>query len=168
VNAGGLSDGVFESELFGHVKGAFTDAKTDRTGYFELAAGGTLFLDEIGTMPVKLQTRLLRVLQSGEFQRVGSSKTSRADVRVLSATNTDIAAEVESGGFRADLLYRLNTVEIRLPPLRERHEDIAPLACHFLERKSATTASGWPASRLTPCRRCWTMRGRATSGSWST
>jgi DNA-binding NtrC family response regulator len=137
VNAGGLSEGVFESELFGHVKGAFTDAKTDRTGYFELAAGGTLFLDEIGTMPVKLQTRLLRVLQTGEFQRVGSSVTRQADVRVLSATNTDIAAEVESGGFRADLLYRLNTVEIRLPPLRERREDIAPLACHFLERKSA-------------------------------
>jgi DNA-binding NtrC family response regulator len=137
VNAGGLSEGVFESELFGHVKGAFTDAKTDRTGYFELAAGGTLFLDEIGTMPVKLQTRLLRVLQTGEFQRVGSSMTRQADVRVLSATNTDIAAEVESGGFRADLLYRLNTVEIRLPPLRERREDIAPLACHFLERKSA-------------------------------
>jgi DNA-binding NtrC family response regulator len=137
VNAGGLSEGVFESELFGHVKGAFTDAKSDRVGYFEMADGGTLFLDEIGTMPVKLQAKLLRVLQTGEFQRVGSSMTRTADVRVLSATNIDITAQVESGDFRADLLYRLNTVEIQLPPLRERREDIAPLACHFLERKAA-------------------------------
>jgi DNA-binding NtrC family response regulator len=137
VNAGGLSEGVFESELFGHVKGAFTDAKTDRVGYFEMADGGTLFLDEIGTMPVKLQAKLLRVLQTGEFQRVGSSMTRTADVRVLSATNIDITAQVERGDFRADLLYRLNTVEIQLPPLRERREDIAPLACHFLERKAA-------------------------------
>jgi DNA-binding NtrC family response regulator len=137
VHAGGLSEGVFESELFGHVKGAFTDAKTDRIGYFELAAGGTLFLDEIGTMPVRLQAKLLRVLQTGEFQRVGSSATRRADVRVLSATNIDIARQVAEGGFRADLLYRLNTVEIRLPPLRERRDDIAPLALHFLDRKAA-------------------------------
>jgi DNA-binding NtrC family response regulator len=137
VNAGGLSEGVFESELFGHVKGAFTDAKSDRVGYFEMADGGTLFLDEIGTMPVKLQAKLLRVLQTGEFQRVGSSMTRTADVRVLSATNIDITAQVERGDFRADLLYRLNTVEIQLPPLRERREDIAPLACHFLERKTA-------------------------------
>jgi DNA-binding NtrC family response regulator len=137
VNAGGLSEGVFESELFGHVKGAFTDAKSDRVGYFEMADGGTLFLDEIGTMPVKLQAKLLRVLQTGEFQRVGSSMTRTADVRVLSATNIDITAQVERGDFRADLLYRLNTVEIQLPPLRERREDIAPLACHFLDRKAA-------------------------------
>lgn len=137
VNAGGLSEGVFESELFGHVKGAFTDARTDRIGYFELAAGGTLFLDEIGTMPVKLQAKLLRVLQTGEFQRVGSSATRRADVRVLSATNTDIAREVANGDFRADLLYRLNTVEIQLPPLRDRRDDVAALSYHFLERKAA-------------------------------
>jgi DNA-binding NtrC family response regulator len=136
VNAGGLSEGVFESELFGHVKGAFTDAKTDRIGYFEMAAGGTLFLDEIGTMPVKLQAKLLRVLQTGEFQRVGSAATRSADVRVLSATNIDISKEVASGDFRADLLYRLNTVEIRLPPLRDRREDIPPLGRHFLERKA--------------------------------
>jgi DNA-binding NtrC family response regulator len=136
VNAGGISEGVFESELFGHVKGAFTDAKADRMGYFELASGGTLFLDEIGTMPVKLQAKLLRVLQTGEFQRVGSSTTRRADVRVLSATNIDIGQEVSTGAFRADLLYRLNTVEIRLPPLRDRRDDIAPLARHFLERKA--------------------------------
>jgi DNA-binding NtrC family response regulator len=140
VNAGGLSEGVFESELFGHVKGAFTDARTDRIGYFEMAAGGTLFLDEIGTIPVRLQAKLLRVLQTGEFQRVGSSSTRRSDVRLVSATNIDIEREVASGDFRADLLYRLNTVEIRLPPLRERRDDIAPLARHFLERKAARYA----------------------------
>jgi DNA-binding NtrC family response regulator len=136
VNAGGLSEGVFESELFGHVKGAFTDAKTDRVGYFELADGGTLFLDEIGNMPGKQQSKLLRVLQTGEFQRVGSSKTRRVDVRVVSATNVDIRMEVAEGRFREDLLYRLNTVEIHLPPLRDRTEDIAPLAMHFLKRQS--------------------------------
>jgi DNA-binding NtrC family response regulator len=137
VNAGGLSDGVFESELFGHVKGAFTDAKTDRVGYFELADGGTLFLDEIGNMPPKQQAKLLRALQSGEFQRVGSSKTRRADVRVITATNVDIRREVAEGRFREDLLYRLNTVEIHLPPLRDRHEDIPVLAAHFLRRQQA-------------------------------
>ncbi|HEX6132696.1 MAG TPA: sigma-54 dependent transcriptional regulator [Longimicrobiales bacterium] len=136
VNAGGLSEGVFESELFGHVKGAFTDAKTDRVGYFELADGGTLFLDEIGNMPPKQQSKLLRVLQTGEFQRVGSSKTKRVDVRVISATNVDIRQEVAEGRFREDLLYRLNTVEIHLPPLRDRPEDIAALALHFLKRET--------------------------------
>jgi DNA-binding NtrC family response regulator len=135
VNAGGLSEGVFESELFGHVKGAFTDAKTDRVGYFELADGGTLFLDEIGNMPPKQQSKLLRVLQTGEFQRVGSSKTKRVDVRVVSATNVDIRQEVAEGRFREDLLYRLNTVEIHLPPLRDRPEDIAALAMHFMKRQ---------------------------------
>src|SRR5688572_8934779 len=136
VNAGGLSEGVFESELFGHVKGAFTDAKTDRVGYFELADGGTLFLDEIGNMPPKQQAKLLRVLQTGEFQRVGSSKTRRVDVRVVSATNVDIRNEVAEGRFREDLLYRLNTVEIHLPPLRDRQEDIVALATHFLRQKN--------------------------------
>ncbi|MGH7448805.1 MAG: sigma-54-dependent transcriptional regulator, partial [Longimicrobiales bacterium] len=135
VNAGGLSEGVFESELFGHVKGAFTDAKADRIGYFELADGGTLFLDEIGNMPGKQQAKLLRVLQTGEFQRVGSSKTKRVDVRVISATNVDIRAEVAEGRFREDLLYRLNTVEIQLPPLRDRPEDVAALSVHFLKRE---------------------------------
>ncbi len=134
VNAGGLSEGVFESELFGHVKGAFTDAKTDRVGYFELADRGTLFLDEIGNMPASQQAKLLRALQSGEFQRVGSSRTRRADVRVLTATNVDIRARVAEGHFREDLLYRLNTVEIHLPPLRERTEDIPLLAAHFLKQ----------------------------------
>lgn len=137
VNAGGISEGLFESELFGHVKGAFTDARSDRVGFFELADGGTLFLDEIGNLSMKLQARLLRVLQTGEFQRVGSSRTQRADVRVLSATNVSIATEVAEGRFREDLLYRLNTVEIRLPALRERREDIPPLASFFLARQAA-------------------------------
>jgi DNA-binding NtrC family response regulator len=134
VNMGGLSEGVFESELFGHVKGAFTDAKSDRVGRFELADGGTLFLDEIANIPLNQQTKLLRVLETGEFERVGSSRTLRASVRLISATNADLSAEIVAGRFRQDLLFRLNTVEIRLPPLRERPEDIAPLAAHFLRR----------------------------------
>ena len=136
VNAGGLPEGVFESELFGHVKGAFTDAKTDRVGRFELADGGTLFLDEIANVPMNLQAKLLRVLETGELERVGSSTTRRVDVRILSATNADINAEVGAGRFREDLLFRLNTIEIHLPPLRERKEDIPLLALHFL-RQSA-------------------------------
>ncbi len=134
VNAGGLSEGVFESELFGHVKGSFTDAKTDRVGRFELAEGGTLFLDEIANVPLNLQNKLLRVLETGEYERVGSSKTRRADVRILSATNADPAGEVAAGRFRQDLLYRLNTIEIRLPPLRDRQSDIPLLAAHFLRQ----------------------------------
>lgn len=134
VNAGGLSEGVFESELFGHVKGAFTDAKVDRVGRFELADGGTLFLDEIANISLNLQAKLLRVLETGEFERVGSSKTKRVDVRILSATNSDLPTEVASGRFRQDLLFRLNTIEIHLAPLRERREDILPLADHFLKQ----------------------------------
>jgi DNA-binding NtrC family response regulator len=134
VNAGGLSEGVFESELFGHVKGAFTDAKTDRVGRFELADGGTLFLDEIANVPINLQAKLLRVLETGQMERVGSSKTRRVDVRVLSATNADVTQEVEAGRFREDLLFRLNTIEIHLPALRERREDIPLLANYFLRR----------------------------------
>jgi DNA-binding NtrC family response regulator len=134
VNAGGFSEGVFESELFGHVKGAFTDAKTDRVGRFELADGGTLFLDEIANVPLNLQAKLLRVLETGELERVGSSKTRRVDVRVLSATNADVAQEVQSGRFREDLLFRLNTIEIRLPALRERREDLPLLANYFLRQ----------------------------------
>src|SRR5580658_728047 len=132
VNAGGLSEGVFESELFGHVKGAFTDARVDRVGRFELADGGTLFLDEIANVPMNLQAKLLRVLETGEMERVGSSKTKRVDARVISATNAILADEVSSGRFRQDLLFRLNTIEIHLPPLRERREDIPVLAAHFL------------------------------------
>jgi DNA-binding NtrC family response regulator len=134
VNAGGLSEGVFESELFGHVRGAFTDAKVDRAGRFELADGSTLFLDEIANVPLNLQAKLLRVLETGELERVGSSRTVRVNARVLSATNADVRAEVASGRFREDLLYRLNTIEIHVPPLRERKEDIPLLAMHFLTR----------------------------------
>ncbi|HZE69963.1 MAG TPA: sigma-54 dependent transcriptional regulator [Pyrinomonadaceae bacterium] len=134
VNAGALAEGVFESELFGHVRGAFTDAKADRVGRFELADGGTLFLDEIANVPLNLQAKLLRVLETGEFERVGSSKTHKVDARLLSATNADLHAEVAQGKFRQDLLFRLNTVEIHLPPLRERREDIRPLAEHFLRQ----------------------------------
>jgi DNA-binding NtrC family response regulator len=134
VNTGGLSEGVFESELFGHVKGAFTDAKADRTGRFEMADGGTLFLDEIANISANLQAKLLRVLETGEFERVGSSKTRKVDVRILSATNSDLNVEVTGGRFRQDLLFRLNTIEIRLPPLRERREDIPLLASHFLRQ----------------------------------
>jgi DNA-binding NtrC family response regulator len=134
VNTGALPEGTFESELFGHVKGAFTDARTERIGRFELADGGTLFLDEIANIPVRQQAKLLRVLETGEMERVGSSKTRRVDVRVLSATNADLHAEVEAGRFRGDLLFRLNTVEIHIPPLRDRREDIPPLAAYFLDR----------------------------------
>jgi DNA-binding NtrC family response regulator len=137
VNAGGVSEGVFESELFGHVKGAFTDARADRAGCFELADGGTLFLDEIANMPLPQQAKLLRVLQTGEYHPVGSSRVRRADVRFLAATNVDVAREVAAGRFREDLLYRLNTVEVHLPPLRERREDIALLAAHFARRLAA-------------------------------
>jgi DNA-binding NtrC family response regulator len=132
VNAGGLAEGVFESELFGHIKGAFTDAKMDRVGRFELADTGTLFLDEIANVPHNLQAKLLRVLEIGEMERVGSSKTKKVDVRVISATNANLIDEVSNGRFRQDLLFRLNTIEIHLPPLRERREDLAPLAAHFL------------------------------------
>ena len=134
VNVGGLSEGVFESELFGHLKGAFTDAKADRIGRFELADGGTLLLDEIANITLGQQAKLLRVLQIGELERVGSSKTRKVDVRVLSATNADLRAEVAAGRFREDLLYRLNTIEIRLPALRDRREDIPLLATTFLRR----------------------------------
>ena len=133
LNAGALAEGVFESELFGHVRGAFTDAKSDRVGRFELADGGTLFLDEIGNVPLNLQAKLLRVLETGEFERVGSSKTQKVNVRLLSATNADLHAEVAQGRFRQDLLFRLNTVEIRLPPLRDRIVDIPILAENFLK-----------------------------------
>ncbi len=136
VNAGGLPEGIFESELFGHVKGAFTDAKVDRVGRFELADGGTLFLDEIANVPMNLQAKLLRVLETGELERVGSSTTRRVDVRIISATNADVNSEVNAGRFREDLLFRLNTIEIHLPPLRERKEDVPLLAMHFL-RQSA-------------------------------
>jgi DNA-binding NtrC family response regulator len=134
VNVGALATGVFESELFGHVRGAFTGAIADRSGCFELAAGGTLFLDEIGTLSLEHQAKMLRVLESGQFAPVGTSKAKCANVRIVSATNASLAEEVRAGRFRADLLYRLNTVEIAVPALRDRVEDIGPLADYFLER----------------------------------
>jgi DNA-binding NtrC family response regulator len=132
VNMGGLSETLFESELFGHVKGAFTDAKSDRAGRFELADESTLFMDEIANIPLNQQAKLLRVIETGEFERVGSSKTLHANVRIISATNANLADEVAAGRFRQDLLFRLNTIEIALPPLRDRREDIMPLANNFL------------------------------------
>jgi DNA-binding NtrC family response regulator len=137
VNTGALPEGIFESELFGHVKGAFTDARADRIGRFELANNGTLFLDEIANIPVRQQAKLLRVLETGEMERVGSSKTQTVNVRMISATNADLRAECTAGRFREDLLFRLNTVEISLPPLRERRDDIPSLAGHFLARYAA-------------------------------
>ena len=134
VNMGGLAEGVFESEFFGHVKGAFTDAKTDRIGRVELADRGTLFLDEIADVPLGHQAKLLRVLQTREVERVGSARSRMVDVRVLSATNADLRREIAEGRFREDLLFRLNTIEVAIPPLRERREDIAPLAAHFLRQ----------------------------------
>jgi DNA-binding NtrC family response regulator len=134
VNTGGLAEGVFESELFGHVKGAFTDARTDRIGRFELADHGTIFLDEIGNVPYRQQAKLLRVIEAGEIERVGSSRSKKIDVRVISATNSDLKAACEGGQFREDLLFRLNTVEIHLPALRERRDDIPTLAMHFLSQ----------------------------------
>ena len=134
VNAGGLSEGIFESEIFGHVRGAFTDAKRDRAGCFELAHNGTLFLDEIANIGPKEQAKLLRIIETGELQRVGSSKMRTVDVRILTATNADLPKEVAEGRFREDLLYRLNTVEIHLPPLKKRKEDIPLLAKHYLDR----------------------------------
>ena len=134
VNSGGVSEGVFESELFGHVRGAFTDAKADRVGRFELADQGTLFLDEIANVPLSQQAKLLRVIETGEFERLGSSRTRRVDVRIISATNANVTEEVANGRFRQDLLFRLNTIEIRLPPLRDRREDTPLLAQHFLRQ----------------------------------
>lgn len=137
VNTAALPEGTFESEMFGHVRGAFTDARADRIGRFELADGGTIFLDEIGNVPLRQQAKLLRVLETGEIERVGSSRSRRVDVRVISATNADLAAACASGQFREDLLFRLNTVEIHLPPLRERREDIPALGVYFLRRYAA-------------------------------
>jgi len=137
VNMGGLSDALFETELFGHVRGAFTDAKSDRVGRLEMAEGGTLFLDEIANVPLAGQARLLRVLETRTYERVGSSRTQKADVRLVAATNADLRREVAAGRFRQDLLFRLNTIEIHLPPLRERREDLEPLAAFFLQQQRA-------------------------------
>jgi len=134
VNMGAITESLFESEMFGHVKGAFTDAKEQRIGRFELAEGGTLFLDEIANIPLSQQAKLLRVLEERSFEKVGSSKTQRVNVRLVSATNASLEQMIQEGSFRQDLLYRLNTIEISIPPLRERQEDIAPLADYFIKK----------------------------------
>ena len=170
MNAGGLAEGVAESELFGHVKGAFTDARVDRIGCFELADEGTLFLDEIANMPMRLQAKLLRVLQTGEVQRVGSSRVRYVNVRVLSATNADLPAEIAAGRFREDLLYRLNTVVIHLPPLRERRDGHRRARRRTSSRIYAARyrkpLAGFDAGRRGA--RCRRTAGRATCASWRT
>jgi DNA-binding NtrC family response regulator len=136
VNAGALPDGTFESELFGHVRGAFTDAKTDRIGAFGRAAGGTLFLDEIANMPAPQQAKLLRVIQESSYQRLGASAPQPSTARLVSATNANLQAMVQASSFRPDLLYRLNVIHLDLPPLRQRREEIVELADQFLERSA--------------------------------
>uniref|UniRef100_UPI002605F50C sigma 54-interacting transcriptional regulator n=1 Tax=Pseudomonas sp. TaxID=306 RepID=UPI002605F50C len=148
VNIGGLPEGVFESELFGHVRGAFTDAKSDRAGRFELADGGTIFLDEVGELPLPVQAKLLRVLQSGQLQRVGSDQEHHVDVRIIAATNRDLAEEVRAGRFRADLYHRLSVYPLRVPALRERGRDVLLLAGFFLEENRARM--GLRSLRLNP------------------
>ncbi len=148
VNCGAIPEGTIDSELFGHEKGSFTGATAQRKGYFEEANGGTLFLDEVGELPLTTQVRLLRVLENGEFIKVGSSKVQKTDVRIVAATNKNLLKLIEQGKFREDLYYRLNTIEITLPPLRKRKEDI-----HLLFRKFASDFAqkyGIPAIRLTP------------------
>jgi DNA-binding NtrC family response regulator len=147
VNCGALAEGVLESELFGHVRGAFTGAVSDKKGLFEQAHGGVIFLDEIGETTSAVQVRLLRAIEEGEVRPVGASRVVRVDVRVLAATNRDLAAESRSGGFRRDLFFRLNVLEVHVPPLRERREDIGPLVSHFL-RLLAPRAGGQ--AQITP------------------
>ena len=141
VNCGAIPDNLLESELFGHEKGAFTDAVKRRIGRFELADGGTIFLDEIGDVSTAMQVKLLRVLQERSFERVGGEKTVNVDVRVITATNKDLEAEVANGRFREDLLYRLKIIPLDLPPLRERREDLPTLAMHFVDKLAARTRS---------------------------
>jgi len=168
VNMGGLSEGIFESELFGHVKGAFTDAKTDRAGRFELADESTLFMDEIANVPMNQQAKLLRVIETGEFERVGSSRTLRANVRIISATNSNPYEEVAAGRFRQDLLFRLNTIEVALPPLRERREDIAPLAANFLRQHANGTGKISSGSIRQHTKRSCATISQAMCANWIT
>lgn len=136
VNCAAIAPELFESEFFGHIKGSFTGAVNDRFGRFQTADGGTIFLDEIGEVPLELQGKLLRVLQEGEYQRVGEDRTRKIDVRVVAATNRELQKEAEEGSFRLDLYYRLSVFPLLLPPLRERLEDVPPLAKHFLEKSA--------------------------------
>jgi formate hydrogenlyase transcriptional activator len=147
VNCGAIADSLFESEFFGHVRGAFTGALKDKPGRFELADGGTLFLDEIGEVPLAMQAKLLRVLQEQELERVGDTRTRKVDVRIIAATNRDLKKEVDAGRFRQDLFYRLSVFPIEIPPLRERRDDISPLAVHFLQQ--CAQRMNHPAPRLT-------------------
>jgi Nif-specific regulatory protein len=134
VNCSAIPESLFESELFGHERGAFTGANTARPGWFEQANGGTIFLDEIGELPLPLQAKLLRTLQEGTLVRLGGTRETRIDVRLVAATNRELVREVQTGRFRQDLYYRLNVIPIRLPSLRERREDVRPLALHFVSR----------------------------------
>ena len=156
VNLGGVPEGLFESELFGHRAGAFTDARTDRKGRFELAEGGTLFLDEVGDLAPAAQVKLLRVLQERQYERLGESKPRPTDVRIISATSRNLDGMVAAGTFREDLLYRINLIQLHLPALRERPEDIAPLAEHFLA--SARRRYERPKLKLTPAAVGWLRR----------
>ncbi len=139
INCAAFPEGLLESELFGHMKGAFTGAMYNKQGLFEIADGGSLFLDEIGEMPINLQVKLLRVLENGTFRRVGGTNDIKVDVRIISATNKDLKEEIEAGRFREDLYYRLNVVPLKIPPLRERKEDIPLLVNHFLKKLSASS-----------------------------
>jgi len=158
INSSAVVPTLFESELFGHTRGAFTGASDNKTGLFEYAHGGTLFLDEIGELPLAVQAKLLRVLESGEVQRVGTMEPRRVDVHVLAATNRDLNAEVDAGRFRADLLYRLNVVEIHVPPVRDRREDIPYLTAAFV--RQAATRLGKRLTGLTPSAERTMMTGR--------
>ena len=168
VNAGGVSETVFESELFGHVRGAFTDARADRVGRFELADGGTLFLDEIANVPLSQQAKLLRVIAAGEFERLGSSRTRRVDVRILSATNAAIDAEVAAGRFRQDLLFRLNTIEIACRLCATAATTSRRWPHTFSSSTHGGTASVWRASTARPWTRCCAIHGQATCASSNT
>ena len=169
INCGALPETLIESELFGHRKGAFTGADEHRVGLFEVANGGTIFLDEIGELPKAMQAKLLRVLESGEIRRVGENKPSMVDVRVVCATHRNLPEMVAAGDFREDLMYRINTFEIHLPPLRERLDDIPALAEHLLRRfRPSLKAERRSSSRPTRSTRCKRTPGRATSASWPT